>query len=247
MPKSDAPRPRTGSYSAPALEKGFNVLEILADTPSGLTVSEIAARLGLSLSEIFRVVMVMEQRGWLRKGAGDKYRVTPKVLELAFRATGGEELTVIAAPILRDLCVRIEQSCHLVVRNGERGLVMFRAENPGPTGLAVRLGADIALDTTCSGHVLLAFAGDTDSLPELAGEFAKIRTRGFAQMKSTRTLGVTDISCPVFGLGGKIVAAVTVPFVRLIDGSQDVGLDQACAELLKAAQSISAEMTGGAD
>ena len=59
--------PRNASYAAPALEKGFNVIELLAGAPGGLTVTEIAAGLGLSMSEIFRVIMVMERRDWLRK------------------------------------------------------------------------------------------------------------------------------------------------------------------------------------
>ena len=68
-----------------------NVLELLAEQRRGLTVSEIAAGMGLSLPEIFRVIVVMERRGWLQKSDGDKYSVTPHVLHLAFRATSAEE------------------------------------------------------------------------------------------------------------------------------------------------------------
>ena len=50
------------SYVAPALEKGFNVVELLARSPQGLTASEIASGLGLTISEIFRIIMVMERR-----------------------------------------------------------------------------------------------------------------------------------------------------------------------------------------
>lgn len=232
-------------YAAPALEKGFNVIELLAETPHGLTISEIAQRLGLSISEIFRVIMVMERRAWLRKGPGDRFRVTPKVLDLAFRATPAEELSVVAAPIMHDLAQRIGQSCHLVVRNEEQGLVILRQESPGPTGLSVRVGSSLSLERSSSGHVLLAFG--TTGKPvaaETAARLETVRVQGYEMMDSARTLGVTDISYPVFGFDGHVAAALTVPFLKLIDGTQTVDRDQARDHLARAAARISAGLGG---
>jgi DNA-binding IclR family transcriptional regulator len=230
---------KSNVYSAPALEKGFNVIELLASAPHGLTVSEIASGLGISMSEIFRVIMVMERRSWLRKGASDRYSVTTKVLDLAFRATAVEELSIVAAPAMRHLSAAIDQSCHLVVINEGKGLVVLRQENPGPTGFAVRVGSTVELEATCSGHVLLAFSPQRNENGELNERLVKVRSRGYELMKSVRTLGVTDISCPIFGFDGHVVAALTVPFLSLIDGSQDVGRDDARARLVETAAKIS--------
>ena len=240
-PRSPAPSDtsRTSNYAAPALEKGFNVIELLAGAPGGLTVTEIAAGLGLSMSEIFRVIMVMERRDWLRKAPGDRYRVTPRMLELAFRATPAEELAFVAAPLMRDLAYRIDQSCHLVVLAEDRGLVVLRQENPGPTGFAVRTGASIPLATSCSGHVLLAFGTAEVTDRKLSAHLRDVKARGFEMMASTRTLGVTDISFPVFGFNGAIAAAITVPFLKLIDGSQTVDAEQARSLLAETAAAIS--------
>jgi len=246
MPKPPSAGPAESKpYSAPALEKGFNIVELLADHPGGLTISEIAARFGVGMSEVFRVIMVMERRAWLRKGAGDRYHVTSKVLALGFRATPAEDMSVIAGPVMRRLAHRIGQSCHLVVRNGDRGLVILRQENPGPTGFAVRVGAEIALEPTCSGHILLAFAGATVTEPDLAATLDKVRRRGFEMIKSARTLGVTDISVPIFGFDGYLAAALTVPFLKLIDGSQTVDRDVARICLIEAAAEITAGLGAG--
>jgi len=242
------------TYVAPALEKGFNVIELLARTPQGLTASEIAAGLGLSMSEIFRIIMVMERRRWLRKSAGDKYRVTPLVLDLAFRATPAEELAAVASPHMREFTQATDQSCHLVIRNGNKGLVIMRQQNPGPTGFHVRIGTQLDLETTCSGHVLLAFgdvatdstASGTPSDSRLQAILSAVQQRGYERMESARTLGVTDVSYPVFDFHGEIAAALTVPFMRLIDGTQTVHLDQAQDMLAQAAQRITAELAGRA-
>ena len=51
------------AYSAPALEKGIEIVELLADIPGGLTISDIATRLERSMSQVFRIIVVMESHG----------------------------------------------------------------------------------------------------------------------------------------------------------------------------------------
>jgi DNA-binding IclR family transcriptional regulator len=235
------------TYSAPALERGFNVVELLARGNKALTISEIAANLDLTVSEIFRIIVVMERRGWLRKAAGDKYSVAPHVLQVAFKATSAEELCTVAIPYMRELSAASDQSCHLVIRNGDKGLVIARLQNPGPTGFHVRIGTEIDLKTSCSGHVLLAFGTGFGALPldaqdrPLAGLLNAVRQRGYERMESARTLGVTDISYPIVGAHGEVLAALTVPFLRVIDGSQAKSLDETQALLGDTARNISDE------
>ena len=243
-----------GSYSAPALEKGFDVVELLATEPAGLTISEIAGRLGLSISQIFRMIVVMERRGWLYKEPGsDRYRVSYKVLELAYRATPAQELAHVATPIMFALSQSSEQSCQLVVRTGPQAIVVQRQESPRPIGLAVRLGTAVDLAASCSGHVLLAFS-DPDRLDEtldgltyprsltraaLRKALDAIRARGFETMPSARIEGVRDISYPIFGFNCRVVAALTVPFLTFIDGSQHVTFEALQQQLAGAARKIS--------
>jgi len=251
MTDSDKPvnegETRRPNYFAPALEKGFNVIELLARNPRGLSVSEIAAGLGISISEIFRIIMVMERRLWLRKGPGDKYRVTPLVLDLAFRASPAEELVTVAAEHMRQFARATDQSCHLVIRNGDKALVVLRQQNPGPTGFQVRVGMPLDLETTCSGHVLLAFGGASAADPSdtrLQAVLGAVRNRGYERMESARTLGITDVSYPIFDFHGEVAAALTVPFLRLIDGTQTVHLDEAQQILADTARRITAELAG---
>ncbi|ESQ89410.1 hypothetical protein ABAC460_12935 [Asticcacaulis sp. AC460] len=237
-------------YSAPALEKGFTILELLAEFPRGLTITEMAGKLGLSVSEIFRVIMVMERLGWLRRHPGDRFRVTMRVLEVGFKATPVDDLVQTAAPYMRELTNRIEQSCHLVVRNGNQGMVVYRQQTPGPTVFAVRVGAQIPLESTCSGHVLLAFDAVNDGPvvssviedPAVDLMLRKVKSRGYEMMKSTRTVGVTDISYPIFGGNGIVLAALTVPFLQLIDGTQTVLRDEVRLVLQESCRQISEEL-----
>ncbi|KQM63434.1 transcriptional regulator, IclR family protein [Sphingomonas sp. Leaf17] len=235
------------TYVVPALEKAIDVIELLTGEPGGLTISEIATRLGRSISELFRVVVVLDRRGWLFKDPGnDRYRVTYKLLEIAHRATPAQELAQVAAPLMHDLALRIAQSCHLVVLNDTRGLVILRQENPGPTAFAVRVGTAVDLAASCSGHVLLAFA-DARTLamtgatidPALAATLDRVRASGHQRIASALMQGVTDISCPVFGFDGGVVAALTVPFLTAIDAAPHVSLEDALIDLSRVAARMS--------
>ncbi|AJP73255.1 IclR family transcriptional regulator [Sphingomonas hengshuiensis] len=247
---------RKGSYSAPALDKAFLIIELLANNPQGLLASEMATALGRSLGELFRIVVVMEEAGYLQKSrVTDRYTVTYKFLDVAYRATPARKLVVTAQPEMQALAAAIGQSCHLVVLQGGEGLIIAREENPGVRGFALRVGASIDLVRSCSGSILLAFSSEEVAERLLARAAAlrkepvghgalstrlqKVRADGYVLRESAVTRGVTDISCPIFGFDGELLAALTVPFMDLIDGSQLVSIEDACVELRATAQRIS--------
>ncbi|MCI4589495.1 IclR family transcriptional regulator [Sphingobium sp. BYY-5] len=257
---------RTGpkaSYAAPAVEKAFEVLELLTNHPGGALISEMAVLMNRSIGEIFRIVIVMEKLGYLHKSPrDDRYSVSYKLLDLAFRATPAQDLVAAATSAMRKLVIDAEQSCHLVVINEGAGLVIAREQNPGTRGFSLRLGAEVDLLTSCSGAVLLAFSPDDlrDSLvkqatalsgcvidqEELEKRFISIQKRGHEQRKSFITRGVTDLSYPIFGFDRKVVAALTIPFLELINGSQRVDIGVAKQYLRDAAADIS-NMLGYSD
>ncbi len=248
-----------GTYAVPALDKAFDIIELLASTPGGATMNDIATRLGRSMGELFRTVIVMETRGLLQKSPEtDRYTVAYKFLDLALRATPAQDLTQAAAPAMQLLASQISQSCHLVVPNGGEGLVVYRQENPGMRGFVVRVGTAVNLVRSCSGRVILAFSDDQqrERMIQLAerllrtrvdpmqfeSQLAAVRERGFERCASPITRGVTDISYPIFGFYGNLMAALTVPFLELLDGSQKIGIDEARRYLENTAQTISATL-----
>jgi DNA-binding IclR family transcriptional regulator len=253
-PRPAKAAPRLG-YSAPALEKGMDIIELLADAESGLTVSEISERLKRSMSELFRIIVVMERRGWLQKDPeSSRYSVTYHLLKIAHRSTPAQTLTTAAGPAMHELSIRINQSCHLVVRSGTHGLVILRQENQKRhANLSVRLGSIIDLTTSCSGHVLLAHldAAERDallrSMPRVRGAsrskliaaLEKVAKRGFELHPSPITAGVTDISYPVRGFDGKVVAALTVPYLHALDNSLPMTIEQTKRAQEQAASRIS--------
>src|SRR5690625_5496536 len=150
------------NYSAPALEKGLDILEILADSSAGYTLNEISKIANRSINEIFRMVMTLHQRGWVQVDQNDRYSLTLRMSEVAHRHRPLRSLVAMAFPLRRKLVHEAGQSCHLTVLQEGRVVVIAQVDSPGRWSLGLKVGALVGLRDTASGHVLLAFLSEAD-------------------------------------------------------------------------------------
>ena len=155
---------RRKEYRAPALEKGLDVLELLAREPLGLTISELAHRLGRTVGELFRMVVVLEQRSYVQmREDSDAFVLTLRMFELSHRFPPVARLSAAAGPVMHRLAHDTGQSCHMVIYYEGQGHVVAQYDAPTDRIFSVRLGAVAPLLETCSGHILLAFSDEGDS------------------------------------------------------------------------------------
>ena len=101
-------------YRAPALEKGLDILELLVAEHSDLSLSNIAQKLGRSTGELFRMIQVLERRGFVEQSReSGAYRLSGRLLSLGMDQPMVKTLVEIALPHMRQLSLEIGQSCHL--------------------------------------------------------------------------------------------------------------------------------------
>jgi DNA-binding IclR family transcriptional regulator len=242
-------------YRAPALEKGLDILEALAAVSEPLTTPQLAERLGRSPSELFRMIYILERRGYIEESRfGQGYELTNKAFTLSMSRAQVRALIDIALPVMRELAALIDQSCHIAVTSGDQMVVLARVENPGPLGFSVRPGYRRAIYEATSGLTLYSFQPEAirrewdvflrrlapkDKYDAFIRQSEAVRARGFAQVGSDFVPGVTDLSAPVLK-EGTCVAAITLPFV------QRPGLPRTIAEaidlLCDAARQISRDL-----
>ena len=213
----------TRRYSAPALEKGIDVVELLAGARAPMGLSEIAAALQRSKSEMFRVLRVLDARGYIeRPQNSDRYRLTNKLFVTGLRQPPVAELLDIAYPEMRLLAAAIRQSCHLSVLSGERMITVARVEGPAEVSFMLRVGYGVSIALSASGRVHLALLPDAERArwlarlrgKGLAGRLALIRRRGYELAPSLVVAGVTDVSFPLVDTDGAVVACLAAPLVR---------------------------------
>lgn len=246
---------RKKEYSAPALEKGLDIIEALAGRPEGLTSKEISAAVGRPMGQLFRMLVVLQQRGYVGYRANsERYELTLKLFALSSSLAPVRRLTIAAASLMKRLAQEIKQSCHLVIYYSGKGHIVVQQDSPSARIFSVRLGAEAPLMNTCSGHILLAFAGDDtrqDMLDSIPSHHAKptvlavddivsrIRDTGFESISSAQIQGVQDIGYPVYDHSGEVVAALVVPFLAYLDNSHPVKLKEAQKLIASAAAAIS--------
>ncbi|MFD2844280.1 IclR family transcriptional regulator [Paracoccus cavernae] len=160
-PESDAGAAR---YRAPALDKGLDIIELLAKQPDGLTRAEIQRDMGRSPSEIYRMLERLVARGYVsRLASGDRYMLSLKLFVLANAHPPLRRLVHQALPLMDRFARETRQSLHLVMPDHEAAVVAAQS-SPGTTWeFRVRVGARLDLLDTGSGITLLAFR-DAESL-----------------------------------------------------------------------------------
>lgn len=212
-------------YRAPALDKGLDILEILAGQSEGMTRAELVRAMARGPSEIYRMLERLVARGYVtRIEGGDRYALSMKLFLLAHRSPPLRRLTASAQPLMDDFARETGQSCHLVVPMRRSAVVVAHAVPEATWELRVRVGAELDLFTTSSGLTLLAFQrpdhlgrwglGVREGLPAVESHLAAIRAAGFREAPSAQLIGVTDLSAPTLGPDGEAFAALTCAFIE---------------------------------
>lgn len=220
-------------YTTPALEKGLDILELFASTSEELPKREVARRLGRTVSEIFRMLVCLEQRGYLAQSEEeDRLRLTLKLFKLAQEHPPVKRLVEKALPVMHDVAHKSNQSCHFGVLDGGQVIILAQVDAPTNTGFYVKAGSSVDLMEAATAHVILAhqrpevrnrairqWQRETNrKVPsDLEEHLARIKQRGFEERASYQVSGVINISYPVFDDQGYAIAALSVPFLKRIN------------------------------
>ncbi|KZY45402.1 hypothetical protein A3731_10140 [Roseovarius sp. HI0049] len=249
-PMSDRP-----SYSAPALTKGLDILELLSKHDGGLTLKEMAGRLERTVNEIFRMVSVLEDNGFIRMGPDNQYVLTLRLFEIAHRHPPVKSLIENASPHMHQFSNATHQSCHLSVYQGGKAVIIAQVESPERWSFNMKIGAMLELVESASGLTLLTFQAEDrrqqmleeyekafgtlpTSVSKLQRDMSSIQRQGYCVMESQHVAGVTNISFPILGIEGNAIAALTVPYLKHIS-DQSIPLQDIPENIRVATQGIS--------
>jgi DNA-binding IclR family transcriptional regulator len=245
------------SYATPALEKGLDVIELLARQPGGLTKSEISRELNRTVSEIFRMLHCLERRGYIAQIEGERYSLTLKLFKLVQEHPPTERLITEALPVMHQVAHDIQQSCHMGIIEGGEVVILAQVNAPTSVGFYVKLGSSVELMEATTGYVILAHQDEEhrkrtlaewkrmtgrDVPADLAAHLARIRRQGFEKRPSYQVRGVINISYPVFDERGSALGALTVPYIQQNDSQ--ISTAQASAVLKQASLEITAAIGG---
>jgi DNA-binding IclR family transcriptional regulator len=221
-------RPR---YHAPALEKGLDILELLADARLPLSQAELSQRLGRSQGEFFRMLLCLEERGYvIREAESGRFKLTLRLYELGHKQNAISMLRNAARVPMEELAEEIGQACHLSMQSGASALILMERMPSQRICLAVGEGTRFPLVDTTSGKLLLSQLSPEDVAILLKSEKAfcakavrqrksilrdiqDLRESNYVVAKSSATDGVIDMATIVGVPGTDTLAALVVPYL----------------------------------
>ena len=241
------------NYSAPALEKGLDIIELLSNSSIGFSQAEIAKELKRSVNEIYRMLNILVARNYIELDLdNDRYKLTFKLLQLSSQHQPIKNLMQKSLPMMREVAQLCNHSVHLSIYYAGKLLVIGQVDSPSSFNYSVTTGSNFDLLETSSGRVILAFQTIEERQRRLERRklFMKLQKKKnnssnntlekkFSSkiiheiiknkcevVKSLQVNGVTNISVPVFDHTNQAIAAVTIPFLQRIkkDSLNDMSL-----------------------
>jgi DNA-binding IclR family transcriptional regulator len=225
-------------YAAPALTKGLRLLEVLAASPAAMSQAELARSLNKSSAEIFRMLTVLGQEGYVRRGAQGAYLPTLKLFALGRTVDPLRALLDAAAGPMREFARQTGQECHLSMLEEGRLVVLVQESGTAAVSIRIREGSQHDPRATASGRLLLAllpaaeadrqirlararFGKSAPGMAVLRREMKKIAAAGYSGARHESRAGLADTAVPVRGPGPWTHAALASShFIAEIPGSR---------------------------
>lgn len=249
------------TQSVPALERGLRILEFLAQSRRGVTLSQLTRKLQLPRSTGHALLLTYQRTGYVQRcEKTGRYCLGFRLQALANLALGGTSLRTQAAPFLRQLMMDTGLAVHLAVMEDGEAILIDRIEAPGTAHVATWIGKRMGLHCTALGKALIS-----ELPPEVLDELIRkqglmrhnentIASRralrlacenvlrlGYAIDDEEEEIGVRCIGAPIRNSSRGVVAAISISGTK----TQLENIPAKAAQVVSAAAALSRQL--GAD
>jgi len=237
------------------LEKGLMVIAAFDQERPRLTISEVAARTGLTRAAARRYLLTLTHLGFVSQDR-KMFSLTPRVLRLGQSYLHSARLPRIIEPELLSLSHQLKEACVASVLD-EHEVINIVASNAGRiTSPLIQVGARVPAHCSANGRVLLAALSSHDldrwlatyslsaptqhtvaALADVRQLVERVRTAGYATQDQEVELGHRSIAVPLINHRGEVVAALNV-CVQAARISMEQLIDHCLPPLLQAQQHL---------
>jgi DNA-binding IclR family transcriptional regulator len=220
----------TSTGGVPALDRALTVLECLAQSRKGYSVSELSRRLTLPKSSVHLILRTFERRGYLQKHTtSGRYRFGLRLIGLSRMALEGVELRDEARPLLDALMRKTGLTVHLGVLERGEVVIIEKIESLSPIRVVSWVGRRMDVNCTAVGKALLAYLPEEDldaqikmrglprhndrtigTMARLKRDLALVREQGYSLCDEEDEIGVRCVGAPILDAAGRAPAALSV-------------------------------------
>jgi len=143
-------------YFAPSVKKAFKILQTIADSSSGLGVTELSKRLNMGKSTVHGITTGLEALGVLvRDPIQKKFNLGYTLLELSRRAYGRLKLRDVARIPMERLMENVEETVFMGIMNGDHVTILDVVESHNEMKITSPPGTRLPLLAGATGRVFL--------------------------------------------------------------------------------------------
>ncbi len=228
-----------------SLARGLKILALLADAPSGGSITEAAEELGVDKGSASRLMNTLVKYGYAEKDPiSRRFHLGPQVVNLSRSLLTRMPLRDVVKPFLRELMIATGECAHVGVLSQGKVLYIDQVESPASLRVNAEVGFMAPLHCTALGKVLLAFGRlplpeklerHTDATlvtrDSLRRQLEEVREQGFAVDDEEFDPGVRCIAAPVFDYRGKVIGSIGVsgPVTRMTTANMPAVAEQVLA------------------
>ena len=243
-----------------SLARGFAVIRAFDEQHADLTLSEVAARAGLSRATARRFLYTLVALEYVRTD-GRVFALTPRVLQLGHAYLSSLQLPAVAEPHLKRLSEQVGESTSASVLDGDDVVYVARVANRRIMTVSISVGTRFPAHATSMGRVLLAHLPPEEltayldradlraltpqtvtSTSQLRAVLLQVREQGWALVDQELEVGLRSVAVPLRGRGGHVVAAMNVSMRVEAAGEPPERVREVLDAALATAQEISAEL-----
>lgn len=211
-----------------SLARGLSVIEAFDAEHPELTLSEVAARVGLSRASARRFLHTLVELGFAATD-GRHFRLTPRVLRLGYAFLASQPLPALVEPFLRELSEQLGESASASQLDGGDVVYVARVQTRRIMHVAIGVGTRFPAAATSMGRVLLADLEPAEALRVLtaspipaltpatltdpaavAAELERVREQGWCLVDQELEAGLRSVAVPVHDAAGRVVCALNV-------------------------------------
>lgn len=250
------PGPAPGDSYVQSFARGLEVIRSFSARSPQQTLSEVAARSGLSRAGARRILLTLQTLGYVA-GDGKYFSLTPRILDLGFAYLSSLPIWNLAEPVMEGLAEQVKESCSAAVLDGTDIVYVMRVSTHKIMSITLGVGSRLPAYCTSMGRVLLAglppeqaMACLKTSRPQpltrhtvtdldaLRLKIAQTRKQGWCLVNQELEEGLVSMAAPICDRLGHTVAALNISG-QANRTSAKAMQDSMLVPLLDAAQTIS--------
>ena len=235
------------------LQRGLEMLELLAAHTDGLPLSELTQKLDLPRSSAFNLAQSLVRLGYaVQQPDTGRYRIGLKMFEIGAGAVQNVDVMELILECMAEIHDRINETMHLGVRSGTETVYIDKLDSTQSIRMSSYVGAHAPLHCTSLGKAILSTYTD-DAIRELyrdrplkaltphsitemevlLRQLSQIRRIGYAVEREENNENVCCVAVPLRNRNGKAVYALSIsaPLFRMNEEAIE-----RCAQLLVEAQ-----------